>query len=225
MAEVVGVVLAGGRSSRMGRDKAFIALAGETLVARAVRRLAPQVSRLVINTNGDAAAFAGLGLPVVADDATGYQGPLAGIHAVMLWARANAPACRQVACVAVDTPFFPDDLVVRLQAEAERTGADLAVAARAESGSADAQKAVPMIAVAASRGFMHPTFGLYPVSLVPAIETFLAAGERRVQDFLARHEARPVTFPALASGAGSLDPFFNINTAAELKAAEPWLAE
>lgn len=199
-----GVILAGGRSSRMGRDKALIELSGETLLARALRRFAPQVGMLVVNSNGDAAAYAGFALPLIADAATGYQGPLAGIHAAMLWAEKTTPGATHVATLAVDTPFFPDDLVARLAAAGSEA------------------PAAPV--VAASFGHLHPTCGFYPLALADDIAGFLAAGERRVQDFLARHGAQAVDFAPLVGSIGTaMDPFFNVNTTEELAAAEAWL--
>ncbi len=78
---VAGVILAGGRSRRMGgTDKALLQLGGETLLERAVARLAPQVADIVISANGDLSRFASYTLPVVADSASDHTGPLAGIR-------------------------------------------------------------------------------------------------------------------------------------------------
>lgn len=79
---IAGVLLAGGQARRMGGgDKCLRTLGGETLLARAIRRLGGQVGRLVLNANGDPARFAGFGLPVVADPVEGFAGPLAGVLA------------------------------------------------------------------------------------------------------------------------------------------------
>ena len=101
--KVLGLVLAGGASSRMGEDKALVQLAGESLVARAVRRLSPQVDRVILSAkhNYD------LDIDYVRDEQNG-QGPVSGILAGLEYARAQGFA--SLLSVAVDTPFFPDDL-------------------------------------------------------------------------------------------------------------------
>jgi molybdopterin-guanine dinucleotide biosynthesis protein A len=106
---VVGVVLAGGRSRRMGQNKAFVPLNGKPLIAHVIERLEKQVSRLAINSNDDPAPFRAWNLPVLADVHTGFQGPLAGIHAALSFFP-DTP----VLTVAVDLPFLPHDLVARL---------------------------------------------------------------------------------------------------------------
>ena len=93
-ADVVGVLLAGGLSRRMGGgDKTLGLLGGRSILSRAVDRLGPQVAALVINANGDPARFAAFGLPVAADVVDGYAGPLAGVLTGMEWGRAHAPGC------------------------------------------------------------------------------------------------------------------------------------
>lgn len=106
----LAVILAGGRSSRMGRDKAFVELAGRPLIAHALACLRPQATRVVVNSNADAAAFAAYGVEVFADDAPGVEGPLAGIvTALARWPNAD------LVTVAIDLPFVPHDLVARLR--------------------------------------------------------------------------------------------------------------
>ncbi|MGB3249891.1 MAG: NTP transferase domain-containing protein, partial [Tabrizicola sp.] len=75
---IFGVILAGGEGRRMaGADKALVPLAGRPLIAHVLDRLEPQVERMLVSANGDAARFAGFGCPVVADAAP--QGPLSGV--------------------------------------------------------------------------------------------------------------------------------------------------
>jgi molybdopterin-guanine dinucleotide biosynthesis protein A len=190
------VILAGGRGRRLGgADKAFVSLAGRPLIAIAVARLQPQVATLAINANGDAARFAAWGLPVLADTVPDFAGPLAGMLAGLRWAR--GVGADRLATVAVDTPFFPHDLVARL-----------ATVARGEA-----------IAVASSGGRRHQVFTLIPVALADDLEAFLHHGTSlKVADWLARHAI--VEAPFAASDTGGIDPFFNINTEAERLAAE-----
>ena len=114
---IIGIVLAGGKSSRMGGgDKALLPLGGRPLLAHVVERLRPQVAEIVLNPNDDAARFAAFGLPLVVDLLAGHMGPLAGIRAGLAWAKANRPESNFVITVAADTPFFPADLVSRFSA-------------------------------------------------------------------------------------------------------------
>lgn len=109
---VVGILLAGGRSSRMGGgDKCLLPLVGQPLLAHVIERLRPQVSDIVINANGDLSRFAPFGLPLVPDRLGDHAGPLAGVHAGIEWALANRSRSRFVITAATDTPFFPSDLV------------------------------------------------------------------------------------------------------------------
>jgi molybdopterin-guanine dinucleotide biosynthesis protein A len=172
------------------------------MIEHAIERLRPQVSRAVINANGDPTRFAGLGLPVVADTIDGYAGPLAGILAGMIWARSSVPAAVHILSVAGDTPFFPTDLVGRLS----------------EAGNADENTVV----IAASAEGMHPVFGLWPVALAEDLEYFLNSGESgKILAFVDRHRSATARFPDLALGdGGTADPFFNVNTPEDAARAE-----
>src|ERR1700741_213881 len=112
-----GLVLAGGLARRMGGgDKGLIRIGRESILERALGRLAPQCARVGVNANRDPTRFAPFGLPVVADDIEGFAGPLAGILAGLDWLAANAPAIRWLASVPGDCPFLPRDLVLRVAA-------------------------------------------------------------------------------------------------------------
>jgi molybdopterin-guanine dinucleotide biosynthesis protein A len=198
--KIAGIVLAGGRSTRMGGgDKSLLTLAGQPVLAHVVSRMAPQVERLALNANGEASRFKPFGLPVVADTVEGFAGPLAGILAGLEWATANTPL-DFVLSAAADTPFLPRNLADRLAAATE---------GRTEA-----------IAVACSGGRRHPVFALWPLSLRAALERALARGERKVSVFLDAHDYVDVEFPAEKWGARTVDPFFNINTPQDLAEAE-----
>lgn len=109
----LGLILAGGQSRRMGTDKALLALSGETLLARAIRRLGPQVQGLAISANAAITAD----FPVLGDEILD-QGPLGGVLAGLAYAAREGFS--HVVTAAVDTPFFPDDLAARLAAAGER---------------------------------------------------------------------------------------------------------
>ncbi len=147
------------------------------------------------NANGDPARFAAYRLPVVPDTLTGFAGPLAGILAGMDRLAAERPGEDSLVSVAADTPFVPDDLVERLHA------------ARAAAGTP--------IACAASGGRRHHAIGLWPVALREDLRAALSAGERRLGQWAGRHGVAVAEWPA-----EPLDPFFNINTPADLAEAE-----
>lgn len=203
--EGVGILLAGGASSRMGGgDKCLLPLGDRPLLAHVIERLRPQIRSLVINANGDHARFAQFGLPVVADLIGGRQGPLAGVHAGIVWTRANHPQTRFVITAATDTPFFPHDLVEKF----------LAALGAGE----------PRLVVARSAEGLHPVFGLWPIALAPALEDSLERGERKVSAWVKEHSAEEVFFEAGEIGGRRLDPFFNLNQPADFAAAEALLA-
>jgi molybdopterin-guanine dinucleotide biosynthesis protein A len=204
--EIAGVLLAGGRSSRMGGgDKGLLELAGRPMLAHVIDRLKPQVGPMVLNANGDPARFARFGLPVVPDTVGGFAGPLAGVLAGMRWAAAAAPRASAIVTVSTDAPFLPRDLVARLAA---------AVTDRPTA-----------VALASSGGELHPVIGLWPVALADDLEAALNAGLRKVLHWTDRHGTVPVEFPFLEIGGRIVDPFFNANTPAELEEARAMLAE
>lgn len=196
MPEIVGCILAGGLSRRMGGgDKGLVHLAGRPILDRVVERMRPQVDRLILNANGDAGRFGRFDLSVVPDGIEGFAGPLAGVLAALEWATTHAPGARSVATAATDTPFFPPDLVARLR---------------------DAQEGEPeRLAVAASSGRMHPVFALWPVSLAEELRRDLERGERQASTWVERHAPTVVDFPV-----ESHDPFFNVNRPDDLAEAE-----
>ena len=199
----VGVILAGGLARRMGGgDKPLVKVGGRSMLDWVVERLSGQVTRAIINANGDPVRFSGHGLPVVADTIEGFAGPLAGILAGLQWARMNLPNAKFVVSVAADTPFFPADLVLRLND------------ARRVDGSA--------IALAASSDGVHPVFGLWPVSLADDLENFLREGQSgKILAFVDRHPNVRAEFADVPlPGGGAADPFFNVNTPGDAAEAD-----
>ncbi|GGA54921.1 molybdenum cofactor guanylyltransferase [Nitratireductor aestuarii] len=178
-----------------GGDKSLRELDGRPLLDHVIARLSPQVDGLLLNANGDPSRFSPWRIPVVADSIIDF-GPLGGIQAGLLWAAEQPQAFSHILTVAADTPFFPDTLARRL------------IAAEAGTGT---------IALASSGGRVHPTFGLWPVSLRQDLTEFLAReGAASVRAFAEReHGAVVVDF----SYAGELDPFFNVNTPEDLEIA------
>ncbi len=194
------VILAGGQGRRMGHaDKALCLLAGKPLLDHVIARLAPQCDRLALSANGDAARFARFGLPVLPDATPDHPGPLAGLLAGMDWAAADGASA--ILSVAVDTPFLPPDLAARLAAAA---GQGAAIAASPD---------------ASGQMRAHPTAGLWPVHARADLRAALAAGHRRLMAWAEAQNAVQVPFEA-----HPLDPFFNLNTPADVALAERLIA-
>ncbi len=154
-----------------GADKAFVPLAGRSLIAHVLDRLEPQVERVLISANGDAGRFAGFGCPVLADAAA--LGPLSGVLAALT--AAAGMGATHVVSAPVDTPFLPGDLVPQLLLAGESSAEGLALAADATGD--------------------HPATALWPVGLAPALVAFLATGEAKVMRFAAAHDAARAVFP------------------------------
>jgi len=191
---ILGVILAGGLARRMGgQDKAFLSLKGKPLLDCAIMRLGAQVDALAINSNADAALFADYAPALVPDLDDSRAGPLAGVLAGLT--HAEAIGASHVVTVAVDTPFFPLDLAVRLR-DATRT------------------EEKPL-ACAATGGRAHPVFGFWPVALRADLAGALASGERKVDRWTGRHGCAVVSWYIEPS-----DPFFNVNTPDDLAEAE-----
>ena len=197
MKQPLGVILAGGQATRMGGgDKGLLPLGQGTLLYSVIDRLEPQVAGLALNANGDAARFADLGLPVLADSIEGFAGPLAGVLAGLDWAAEQG--AESIVTAAADTPFFPCDLVPRLLLAADDMAHPLALAATPDAKRGTAR---------------HPTFGLWPVALRDDLRSALAGGLRKVVLWTERHNGREALFPDEAA-------FFNVNTPEDLAKAE-----
>jgi molybdopterin-guanine dinucleotide biosynthesis protein A len=196
-----GVILSGGQSSRMGEPKALLGFGCGRLIDHVAARLAPQVSRLYLNSND--ADIALPGTPAFADRFSDFPGPLAGIHASLAHIAATADAATHVAIVPVDAPFFPPDFVERLAATLN---------------SADD------IALTMSYGQIHPVMGLWPLSATGRLEKWLENPPTlKVRAFLDGLTVKTVEFAPIPTTLGELDPFFNVNTRDDLERARKML--
>jgi molybdopterin-guanine dinucleotide biosynthesis protein A len=179
---ITGVILAGGRSSRLGGgDKGLLAFAGRSLVEWVIEALAPQVGELLISANRNLELYARYGLPVIADLDPGFQGPLAGFRRAM-----RAAGTEWIVTLPCDAPYPAPDLVARL------------ALARCEQDSD--------LAVATDGRLMQPVHALLPVRLAADLDDFLATGERKITRWYARHRCALVDF------SDRPDCFANINT-------------
>ena len=190
---ITGVVLAGGRGSRMGGvDKGLQNHLGLPLALHALMRLSLQVGEVMINANRNLGAYESFGVPVWPDASADQAGPLAGFLTGL-----ERAGTEWVVTVPCDTPAFPDDLVVRLAAGAEAAGARIALASTLEDGVLRAQ----------------PVFCLMHASLLESLVRYLQGGGRKIDRWTASEGAIEVPFSDAAA-------FFNANTAEELRSLQ-----
>lgn len=188
--DITGLVLAGGRASRMGGvDKGLQNHLGVPLAMHAMMRLGPQVGHLMLNANRNLGAYESFGVPVWPDAVADYPGPLAGFLAGL--EHCETPYLVTVPC---DTPDFPPDLVARLGAALVEQDAEIAMAATRDTGAVQVQ----------------PVFCLLKSSLMESLVRFIESGQRKIDKWTAQHRCAEVVFDDPAA-------FFNANTAEELR--------
>jgi molybdopterin-guanine dinucleotide biosynthesis protein A len=188
--KTAAVIVAGGRSTRMGRQKALVTVHGHSIISRILTRISPQVEAVVINVRDDPRCFDATGLRVILDIHRDAGTPLAGVHAALAYAVNEG--FDTVLTVPSDCPFLPHDLASRL-----------AAAGRAA-------------AIASSGGQPHYLTALWSVDLFPAVTKALEELPLpRLQDWTGRCNAAHVEWPI-----SSFDPFFNVNTPEDLAEAE-----
>lgn len=191
--QVTGLILAGGRGTRMGSvDKGLQMFRGAPMALHVMMRLSPQVGTLMINANQNLGPYEAFGVPVWPDQVQGFAGPLAGMQTGL--AHCETEYMVTAPC---DSPFLPEDLVQRLGAALLEQQADLAVAVTGEGENRQT----------------HPVFCLMHMSLLPHLTDFLKDGGRKIDAWYASLKIVEVTFP-------DEDAFRNINTLADLRSLE-----
>jgi molybdopterin-guanine dinucleotide biosynthesis protein A len=189
-AHITGLILAGGRGSRMGGvDKGLQNYAGVPLAMHALMRLGPQVGQLMINANRNLGAYEAFGAPVWPDTVPDYAGPLSGFLAGL--EHCQTPYLVTVPC---DSPLFPDDLVQRLANALVEQDAEIAMAATTEAGALQVQ----------------PVFCLMKTGLIESLMRFTQSGQRKIDKWTAQHRCVDVPFD-------DAQAFANANTLDELK--------
>jgi len=189
-ADITGLILAGGRGSRMGGvDKGLQNHRSMPLAMHALLRLAPQVGHVMINANRNLGAYESMGVPVWPDALPDYAGPLAGFLAGL--EHCETPWLVTVPC---DTPNFPDDLVARLLAAALGAGAEIALPRTEDAAGVQTQ----------------PVFCLMRSALIESLVRFTHDGGRKIDRWTALHRTVEVPFDDASA-------FSNANTLAELR--------
>ena len=192
--KILGMILSGGLSRRMGSDKTFKKISGVNLIQHTIKRSTKQVGRLIVNSNDSNKIFKHLDSTIIVKDCIpGNFGPLVGILSGIKWARHDSNY-NWLVSFPVDSPFFPNDIVNRFIEESESY----------EILMAECSKRV------------HPVFSMWKVNIEMEnqLEFFLNAGGRKIDEFTKKFKTRVVKFEEFG-----YDPFFNVNTVEDLKIA------
>jgi molybdopterin-guanine dinucleotide biosynthesis protein A len=202
--EITGLLLAGGRGSRMGGiDKGLQNFNGTPLALHALMRLQSQVGELMINANRNLAAYESFGVPVWPDGLADYAGPLAGFLTGL--ERCETPYLLTVPC---DTPLFPFDLAQRLGEALLSQDAEIAMVSAPEAATeADGASALRP----------QPVFCLLRATLLESLVRFTQEGGRKIDRWTAQHRTALAPFDRAGDAP---DAFFNANTLAELHALQ-----
>ncbi len=188
--DITGLILAGGRGSRMGGvDKGLQNHLGVPMAMHALLRLGPQVGELMINANRNLSAYESMGASVWPDSLPDYAGPLAGFLTGL--EHCETPYLVTVPC---DSPLFPEDLVQRLAQALELHDAEIAMAATRDGDALQVQ----------------PVFCLMKSELIESLVRFTQSGQRKIDKWTAQHRCVEVPFD-------DAQAFANANTVDELR--------
>ncbi|HEY0822446.1 MAG TPA: molybdenum cofactor guanylyltransferase MobA [Ramlibacter sp.] len=204
--QVTGVILAGGRGSRMGGvDKGLQNFRGMPMAMYTMLRLAPQVGEVMINANRNLSAYESFGVPVWPDSISDYAGPLAGFLTALEHCETD-----YLLTVPCDTPLFPQDLAARLGEALEREDAEIAMAAAREEAPGSESGAGSQVRA-------QPVFSLMKRELMESLVRFTHGGGRKIDAWTAQHRTVLVPFDREGDDPSA---FFNANTLAELHRLE-----
>jgi len=193
---ILGAILAGGQSKRMGKDKLFLELNNKKLIEHTIDKVKKYLTRVIIVTNQDNEFFSKNNLTTVKDCVGGQLGPLVGILTAMKWAKENLNKCSWIATFPCDTPFFPESIIKSFIEESE--------------------KKESLILCASSHGRKHNIFGLWSLDLYDKLKDDLINKKvRKVQDWTEKNKIKNLEFTFK-----DYDPFFNINTEEDLEFAK-----
>ena len=193
---ILGAILAGGQSKRMGKDKLFLEFNNKKLIEHTIDKVKKYLKRVIIITNQDNEFFSKNNLTTVRDCIEGQQGPLVGILTAMKWAKENLSKCSWIATFPCDTPFFPESII--------------------KSFIEESKKKESLILCASSHGRKHNIFGLWSLDLYDKLENDLINKKiRKVQDWTEKNKIKNLEFKFI-----DYDPFFNINTEEDLAFAK-----
>ena len=193
--KISGMILSGGMSRRMGSDKSLKKINNKKLVKLVLDKVSKQVDYAFINSNKLTKKNININIDIIKDCLEGHLGPLVGILTGIKWLN-KKKGFNFLVSFPVDSPFFPDDLVSRFQKYSENYD----------------------IIIANSKNRNHPVFSMWNLNLEKELEQSIKNGVRKIEDFTRKKKTKVVKFTNI-----EYDPFFNINTADDLKFAEKHL--
>ena len=197
--KIGGVILSGGKSRRMKSDKSFKKINNIPLIEIVLSKSMKQLDYVFINSNNlEQYNFKGMKIDVVKDCMNGFLGPLVGVLTGMKWLRAKNRDFTHLMSFPVDSPFFPNDIVLKF----------------------GIYKNKYQIISANSSNRNHPVFSLWDLKLEEELEFSLRNGTRKIDEFTRKKKTKVVKFKNFG-----YDPFFNINTEEDLNTAESRVLE
>lgn len=166
---ITALILAGGRGSRMGGlDKGLVTYQKKKLIEHVLDAISPQVGQIIINANRNQPEYQSYGYPVINDELSDFQGPLAGFYSAM-----NKSATDYIVTLPCDGPNLPNDLVERLSQQVKNENT---------------------IAVAHDGKRMQPVYALIPIKLKESLNDFLQNGDRKIDLWYAQHDTQIADF-------------------------------
>jgi len=193
---ILGAILAGGQSKRMGKDKLFLELNNKKLIEHTIDKVKKYLKKVIIITNQDNEFFSKNNLTTVKDCIEGQLGPLVGILTAMKWAKEHLSKSSWIATFPCDTPFFPESII--------------------KSFIEESKKKESLILCASTHGRKHNIFGLWSLDLYDKLKDDLINKKvRKVQDWTEKNKIKNLEFTFK-----DYDPFFNINTEEDLEFAK-----
>ncbi len=191
---ILGTVLAGGKSQRFGEDKSQVKLAGKLLIDHMLTEIIDEFKELLIVSNNKISFHNSEKISIIEDFEKGL-GPLGGVLSVMKWIKENQKDYNWIATFPVDTPFFKRQILKDFIQNINFNESDLFFIK--------------------SNNTRHNIFGLWSINLLDKLEKDLNNGERKVELWANNTGVKIINMEF-----SNNDPFFNINTKEDLKKAE-----
>ena len=192
---IIGIILAGGKSSRFGEDKSNIRLGNKTLLNHTIDKIEKEFSEVLIISNNKNYNFKNKKIYTVKDCIEGQLGPLVGILTAMKWVNENKKNYKWIASFPCDTPFFDNKLISKLKLKTKETSKKLIFL------NSDKKR--------------HNIFGLWSMDLIETLEKDIKNSFRKVEIW-----ADKVGYESININTEKFDRFLNINTKEDLEKAK-----
>ncbi len=192
---IIGIILAGGKSSRFGEDKSNIRLGSKTLLDHTIDKIEKEFSEVLIISNNEEYNFKNKKIHTVKDCIEGQLGPLVGILTAMKWVNENKKNYKWIASFPCDTPFFDTNLISKLKLKTKETSKKLIFL------NSDKKR--------------HNIFGIWSMDLIETLEKDIKNSFRKVEIW-----ADKVGYESININTEKFDRFLNINTKEDLEKAK-----